>query len=362
MRILSYVFMFFVISCASNDNSNVIDLEDAFDNNSTIMLSELVNDIKYIQLETNNKSRVGNIEVKVAGGGLLVNALGGQSGMFLFNQNGEFIRKIGNVGKGPGEYRNIVGYHYENTSGEIIIKTDIHKRLLHFTRDGECYLGIDASKASGFNCFQSHYFLHIPPFNVRSDNKQLYCYSSKGEVQGSYYSLNVGKREYWDMFIEEACFSNLGNTMYYYVPRDNVVYKYYENKIDTMIDLKLGRYAFPANFKWNYEGYNAAKKLNKIRIEKVFVTKRYIFILVWKGSRRNVCLYDRQRKKTYRQVIDDIDGLKFDYFGEIVDNTIITPIYFEDSNVSGTYSKALSKIIEQRKVEDNPILRKIIFN
>lgn len=86
----------------------IINLDEGLKNSDNeFLLSDIADSIRFIKLETNESILLGRIEkVEVDGDDLFISSYRGQkeSYYFRFNSNGEFINKIGNIGRGPGEY------------------------------------------------------------------------------------------------------------------------------------------------------------------------------------------------------------------------------------------------------------------
>lgn len=81
-----------------------LDLADLISKKRDVLLSELAVRITYIPLETPRSFMIGekNVHVKPCGEYIFVSEHGKPVG--AFDRTGKFIRKIGNIGKGPGEY------------------------------------------------------------------------------------------------------------------------------------------------------------------------------------------------------------------------------------------------------------------
>ncbi len=80
---------------------NVNEIESDFADN----LSEVFEPIDIIPLETKQESFVGGASrIKFYGDNIYVFDKDGAKGLLVFSKNGKFKYKIGNIGKGPGEY------------------------------------------------------------------------------------------------------------------------------------------------------------------------------------------------------------------------------------------------------------------
>ena len=109
-------FLFFVVFSCTSQSNHVIESKDdsqymIFQENGktkteTLFLqSSFFKGIKTILLETNASSLIGLIsKIRVNDQYIFILDAVHAKSLFVFNKEGQFIRKIGNVGQGPGEY------------------------------------------------------------------------------------------------------------------------------------------------------------------------------------------------------------------------------------------------------------------
>jgi hypothetical protein len=76
--------------------------------NQEVSLSEFCSDVAYIVFETTEQNLIGEVKKILIFNGLiyLLEETGTQSRILLFNTKGDFVKQIGNLGKGPGELSN----------------------------------------------------------------------------------------------------------------------------------------------------------------------------------------------------------------------------------------------------------------
>ncbi len=107
-----------------------------------LALSDLVESIEYIPLETNRDCLVGEIEGKryfeISQNYILIHYRKSYS-FFLFDRKGKFIAKIGSVGSGPGEYLQHLEriYGIDEVKQRVIISTSYPSRLMYFDLKGK---------------------------------------------------------------------------------------------------------------------------------------------------------------------------------------------------------------------------------
>lgn len=118
-RLISSLFFIAVLTaCSTNDDNKVLQ-EVAFEDGvlteihvenispeiQQIKLSELLEDFKFIPLETNEKCLISNTKIYFSEDFILVGTQNfpGPARLYRFDKNGNFINEIGKAGRGPGE-------------------------------------------------------------------------------------------------------------------------------------------------------------------------------------------------------------------------------------------------------------------
>lgn len=105
-----------------------------------LVLDEVFTEIRIIPLETSNSSLIGKI-VKVNKTAdkiyILSKSTGEYSGndLLVYNGNGDFIRKVGSKGKGPGEYIDIQDFCVAKSTGGIFV-LDLEK-IIEYDMQGK---------------------------------------------------------------------------------------------------------------------------------------------------------------------------------------------------------------------------------
>lgn len=143
---------------------------------STIKLSEVVDSIQYIPLETQNQCLIGNVDklISISNGCYLVVDKEISSSVYIFDQNGFFLKKIGTKGIGKGEYITIGDVACDNY--HIYIWDNSNRKILKYSMEGDYisslefdYVAYSMSYMNGgrfvFCCD------YAPNENLRIDNK-----------------------------------------------------------------------------------------------------------------------------------------------------------------------------------------------
>lgn len=117
---------------------------DATGKGEKMKLSDIIDTIEYIPLETNEDCLIGGID-KIIGMGDTVAVLDDRIGraLYLFGRDGRFIRKIGRQGEGPQEYVHLFDMAYDRATDRIFLLDTGKNKILVFNSDNEFIKSID---------------------------------------------------------------------------------------------------------------------------------------------------------------------------------------------------------------------------
>ena len=142
-QILLSTILLIIVSCSSdskmNDEVITIDVLKAIDNPKPFKLSEIVDSVEIITLESNEESYFGQGSDTYIGEQYILVCISSSSmdKVLLFNRSGKFIRKIGRQGKGPGEYLSVYSTVINEEAGIIIIVDFNGKKFLKYSLNGD---------------------------------------------------------------------------------------------------------------------------------------------------------------------------------------------------------------------------------
>lgn len=153
-----------------SDKTVVLDMEkhmlDSFP------LSKLIKDVRYVQLETSLDACLTlPMNVKNAGGVLYVSDLDEQ--LFCFNQNGTFLRRAFQRGKGSGEVLRL--YDYDVDDSLLYVLDGARSAIMTYSHDGTFVACQNLPfRAISFAKQEYGYVFHLAPYSLNNgDNKDL---------------------------------------------------------------------------------------------------------------------------------------------------------------------------------------------
>ncbi len=117
------VLLLLVVACVPQKNNKsieIIALEKEVGRGSVEKLSDYVKDIRYVVLETNDSSVLGNI-VSVFYENKLIYVQDNNNSCKIFDEKGKYLRTLKRIGRGPQEYLDIKGLDVDEENGDICI-------------------------------------------------------------------------------------------------------------------------------------------------------------------------------------------------------------------------------------------------
>ena len=150
LNILFIVSLYLLSDCRQNSIDEtagiaVIDVINNIGSYQKIYVSELVSDLEYIPLETNDNCLIAAVRnMVVTPSHIFVQAyrsfgspdliMPGATRCYAFSRDGRFLCEIGRVGQGPGEYQSIMGLSIDEKNQLLYIETP--RTILEYSYDG----------------------------------------------------------------------------------------------------------------------------------------------------------------------------------------------------------------------------------
>ena len=144
-KITLILFVYGIISCAgSSKKENKVapvepykisfDLENLSDKYAP-MMSDVIDSIEYIKLKTKPELAIGFVidhQRPYITNDYIFIYCSHSAGLLQFKRNGEFVRKIGSIGRGPGEYIAVLSIIFDEKKGIIYIFPTSNRVILKY--------------------------------------------------------------------------------------------------------------------------------------------------------------------------------------------------------------------------------------
>lgn len=349
-----------LVSCSPNNKeSSVVCFEKIIDSKSNVNLSDIANEVIYVPLESAKDALLGNIQkIIIVGERIYISDLSSVgSRLLLFDIEGKFIKQIGSIGNGPGEYGQISDICLVKDKKEIQIVANNKKNILRYNLEGNFVgNGFEINDDVTVQYFNGRYYSHYPS-NMLFYNKvkefQLTVRNLSGDIINYQYPVDKTRSSYLNPFIEFATFSQNDGTCFYHVPKDNVLYQIQDSAIVSKIIYSFGKYSFPSNFIWNYNNIQKAKSMDLAFIQSIKVAANFIFIEYKRQNKKGLIIkaqhkYYNTGEGDFIGIKDDIDGCGYLADFWVQDSillNVITPYNIPDSYRIGIpFSKKVNNL------------------
>ena len=220
-------------SQTKKNDVHIVDLDNAQE--EPIFYSSLFKKVTPIILETNTDALIGNIDALQAFGQyIFVLDKDKAKSLFVFDKNGQFIRKIGGRGKGPDEYDDISDFTINTEKEEIYLLDSSGPRVYKYKIDGT---------------YISSVTLEVNNANVRFiqyHQEKLYtdmCYFTQTEDDYLLQSFNLQNGKQEERFLQTSLYNKGWNELYgnadqdFFISKTNLHPKYMQMFMDTVISI-----------------------------------------------------------------------------------------------------------------------------
>lgn len=313
----------------------VINLAAAIEHPTKIVLSDFIENLTYIPLETNPDCLInGNPKVQLTKDYVIITTT---QECLLFDRNGSFLRKIGQYGRGPGEFRNTSGTFDELSS--TIYFNGWNGNFIKYSLDGK-YIGslsIPGYKDDLQNPSMPDRFTYLADnllvcnyMNVTGlETKSIMIFNNKAEVLKEIPNRNILKKMNPTFRTGSVDFHHYNNSVFFQEYHNDTIFKISPKDIRPYFVIEKGKYKPPyESLWWPVEKNKQANLITQPRYFEGprFITFNFNFIFTPIGF---FALYDKTSKSI--KVTEITTGIRND-----IDNFI--DLNFTSINKSGELS------------------------
>lgn len=273
--------------------------------------SVIVDDIRYVNLETVKESVIGYIcKIKNYNNRFFILGKDGQNGIHIFSNNGHFVGKIKNIGKGVGEFLSVSDFDI-SPDGTICLWDHHLEKLLFFDENLKF---LNEKKIS----YQADQILTISSeeimlYNVgNGDNKkQVIIYNLKSGKE----TILLTARKFWDT--EESlpdfshiCLNRCGDKIFYSPRFSNLIYRYVDNKLKPWYKINMPNIESKESDYRRYYVLNERDKEEPESLEQTFIfeNNRQIIIKLQVDGIKNIIISKKSGKMIFSEHIKPPKG------------------------------------------------------
>ena len=301
---MKYITLYCVIICGlifSNTllgqvNSLVkqIDLTSALTSNAkTIKLSEIASKVEYIFLETTNECLLDDIKKLIIDDSLLF--ISDSKQLLIFSNSGKFIVNVGEIGRGPGQYANILDFSIDVMKDRIFVLDRYLQKVVCYDYNGKYQYDFRfrAPYPSSIEVVDNIGLIitYATPLFMDNDDYCFALYSFDGKfIRNSFNRQNEGAQQ----SMAEAGQHRLN----YYC--DSLTF--WEIHLNTIYRVNSKSELFP-RYTIDYKGYKNVKNRASLEKDNLFFayfieSEKYLFFI--KGIRNDELkhiIYDKEKDK-----------------------------------------------------------------
>ena len=337
--------LFFCIFCTgqsvkvqNSKDKRIIDLDQAKYPDTFFLDSRLYKSVKIIPLETNESCLIGYInKVQVIDNYVLIMDASIAKSLYVFDREGRFIRKIGSVGQGPGEYVSISDFTVDRDNKTVYIEDGRLPRIHKYDiATGKLIqtIGLERSSREG-SAFINH-IVHIGEnlyasaifYNHSPNNFMLFTIDeSSGKGKNNFLNVmeyNMGfSNVYGNNIPDRSFFSRENGDAIFVRPMMSHIIEITKDGVFSLFELKGKNMLTTEDAKKLYETYStkdiqnrdheAFLKINKYTKMQYYIEKREtivmqmvfgmtIHMIVINKKTNEVCVYRGLSSMLYREI------------------------------------------------------------
>ncbi|MEA1877445.1 MAG: 6-bladed beta-propeller [Bacteroidota bacterium] len=374
-------------SLSAQNKQLFFDIETALANKKDLKCSDFIDRIDYIPLETSDKCLLGKISSVLYHVDFFLISSKDQPVM-QFDTSGKFIREIGKIGRGPGEYVRAGRVFIDDNLSEIIVIDIRTRKLLRYSYSG-VFLG--------WRSFPHHYaqlwylsanrIVGIIPRQQESDNVLFRSFLVDSSNAVKPLIIDDSKLEFGPESIQEffSCFK-FGKSWLFYPPKSDTIYFVEGQSLKPKAILMRGSLKMPNSYYKDRATFNTYKDKYIPFIYLLPHSSSKISIIADYNGKTEVGFLDLNAGDLYFidstdgevgevGIINDIDGgpnyLPYTHFNDGIAcnalNTLDLKELYNDGYFSGRNAKSLIKkrqfmeLLDTISETDNPVIMKIVL-
>ena len=378
------LILFLLVNCLSSQAQTIIPFAKGIETKKEIRLSEVASGIKYIPLETTAESLLGQdiLDVTFVGGYLFVCDYGK---VFQFTPEGKFVRQIGRVGQGPGEYnQSVLAVAYDAAKKQIFLSDMRQGKVLVYSFDGTFIKDIktEVGATSPYVDAAGNLFTMSSEYLHSKDRKgdDLFVYNQDGKrLYGLPFHFEKGKSYPGLVFVPAILYPYDGN-LFYKNPLESTIFRLDGKKKVPVYKLDLSQYEKLSAeeekllLDTKNKAGTALSNEKKFYFYTLMETGKQMGIYYAQEDERRFAWYDKQTGKVcrVRSPHADKDGFTDDLEG----GCPVMPYFLRDGKLIGVVPASvlldkvkpgqakgsLKQVIEDLMEDDNQVLQVITLN
>lgn len=388
LYLIVLVNLLFIASCTSNQKPNNSEEKNPWSNFDVKSLSHIepldiidTSSIKLIRLETKKESAFANIDkLLVTDEFLLVCDYDKTKAVLMFDCDGNFVRKISGLGRGPGEYTRLYAVDIDRKNHQIIIYDLSTKKLIFYGYDGTFLKEIHLKNYCGmtFSCVNDTLFAFYLHINMDGNHNELewgngcevLFVNKDGEIVNTAFQLKFNNPN--AIIMNTGYFAKNDSRTYFIPSYHGTIYQIKEDgNIIENFDFQLDDLLFTSKEMRDVKSYEDIETYKKFRSFSDFIinSKGHFFCesrfngiqvkFFGDTNSKNLIAFDNfyERGKIIHytlplQIAESIVATHEDYFVSSIHTHLLRSTYFPDADRADNKSLAFFKLKDDLNLDE----------
>jgi len=295
MYILFLIFITFSCNSKNENLHEIINLKQAFENMKPVDINDISINFEYVRLETKDECLTGTRLAVYSNDQYLI-AIDRKKILLFDRKDGKFIREIGHMGNGPGEYSRTYNVMPFN-EGKNIVYAGRNKKRYGYSLDGQLKdtLSIPELVSEIGNIDDNIFAAFLPDYQGGEKNK-IIIFNHKDSLLKTFPNyLSAPKTLSFFVWNPNSWFYKLNKQLYFYQLFNDTLFHIKTNSITPRYVFNMGQYSPP------YE----MKTSPKFEVDKYFFIKgiyessKYLLCAFGFNQRIYTALYDKDQQNTF---------------------------------------------------------------
>ena len=278
----------------------VIDIENMIENNQEIPASDVVSNITYTPLQTNNKCFIRYISKALfTKDYILIN--NNNKELYCFNYDGQFVKQIGREGRGPGEFNEIIDIAFNESLNNIYILSS-NTQIDVFSLEGKYLKSLKIDSEAPGTIASIDNFIVINNNNDAGKATYRYViYNTDGELISRFENpYHFDSKSGIFSMLHECFFYEINSKLFVKDFHSDTIYSISSDNFSPEIVLQTGKYAITPQVRSTKEFVMDGSK--NIMFTNILESKNKLYVKFRYDKKTYTLLMDKTTKKNISPV------------------------------------------------------------
>jgi hypothetical protein len=310
--VLCLLLAFIITSCSQDESADkksveIIMLKEAFANRESITINDISINFEYVRLETKDECLTGTRLAVYSNDQYLI-AIDRKKILLFDRKDGKFIREIGHMGNGPGEYSRTYNVMPFNERKNIVY-AGRNKKRYGYSLDGQLKDTLSIPElVSEIGNIDDNIFAAFRPDYQGGEKNKIIIFNHKDSLIKTFPNyLSAPKTSSVFVWNPNSWFYKLDKQLYFYQLFNDTVFHVETNSLTPKYVLNMGQYSPPYEMKTSPE-FESGKYFIMRTIQE---SSKYLFCSFNFNKKNYTAIFDKNKRTTVVNDYSPESGLGF---------------------------------------------------